>query len=149
MRMNGPLSILYVDDDPLEHEMFRNQVSMSGENVEIISALSVKEGIKVALEKAIDFVILDLNLGITKGSETVRDWISQCSVDIPLIALTGDQSLCEEAKLSGCSDCYNKSDPFSVLLTGIMAEYRFFNGKKNVNDLFVDLKNTFIESRSA
>jgi two-component system, cell cycle response regulator DivK len=98
-----PPLVLMVDDDPAAREMARTVLEQSGFRVE--EASSGFEAVEKALAQLPDVIVMDLVIPRFSGWEATRKVKTDPRTQhIPVIALTGDQTLShhELARAAGC-----------------------------------------------
>jgi PAS domain S-box-containing protein len=101
-----PTRVLVVDDEQDQFAVARNMArSAAGDACSFDWAPSYDEGLRIALERRHDLILLDINLGGRSGIELLREMRSR-GVDVPVIALTAqaDQKTDEDALGAGAID---------------------------------------------
>lgn len=82
--------IVYIDD--LESDRYHVQRFLSGVDVEVHAFGDMESASHYLRTAKVAVVLVDLNLGVTHGVETVREAVRRF-VGVPVIAVTGDISL--------------------------------------------------------
>ena len=102
--MSGP-TILVVEDNPKNMKLVRDVLQFSG--YDVIEATTGEDGVRVAGERAVDLVLMDLQLPGIDGTETLRRLRGGVlSDDVPVIALSAlvmdqDHAAAETAGFDG------------------------------------------------
>ena len=97
--------ILLVEDNEMNRDMLSRRLVKKG--YEVITAITGKEGVKLATTLIPDIILMDMSLPEIDGWEATRQLKSQsATAKIPIIALTahamaGDR---EKAIQAGCDD---------------------------------------------
>ena len=94
--MSGP-TILVVEDNPKNMKLVRDVLQFSG--YDVIEATSGEDGVRVAGERAVDLVLMDLQLPGIDGIEALR--LIRSGVrnrDIPIVAVTASAMSEERAR---------------------------------------------------
>ncbi|MHC0038881.1 PAS domain-containing hybrid sensor histidine kinase/response regulator [Pseudoneobacillus sp. C159] len=82
--------ILYIDDNP-SNLLLVSQIFKTVQEITLLSALTGKEGVDIALTQSIDLILLDMNLSDSNGFEVMRQLQSSpITKDIPVIALSAN-----------------------------------------------------------
>jgi CheY-like chemotaxis protein len=94
------LHILVVDDDPLIGGLFKSSLESHG--YQVTTALSGKDGLKLAAEKRFDLIFLDLVMPELDGAELFRR-IRAIDKSVPITIITGypDSGLMAKAMEQG------------------------------------------------
>jgi DNA-binding response OmpR family regulator len=122
--MRPKRSILIVDDDPDLRGALAEQLELH-EDFAALQAESASEGVKLARERQIDLIILDVDLPDMDGREACR-LLRASGVRTPIVMLTaaaGDSDAILGLD-SGANDYVTKPFKFSVLLARIRAHLR-------------------------
>jgi serine phosphatase RsbU (regulator of sigma subunit) len=85
-----PGRVLLVDDDPQVCGIFRRILERRGHTV--LQAADGRQGLSAAHESLPDIILLDLNLPVMGGMETLNRLSQQCP-DIPVIIISGSGSM--------------------------------------------------------
>lgn len=114
--------ILLVEDDPMNREMIRRYLRMSG--FEVLTADDGEQALTLAEAERPDLVLMDLGLPVMTGWEAAKRLkAAPATSSIPIIALTayvmaGDR---EQALAAGCDDYESKPINFPRLKAKIQA----------------------------
>ncbi|MEJ5186503.1 MAG: response regulator [Candidatus Geothermincolales bacterium] len=93
------IRVLYIDDSETARRVFCDLLEMEG--MEVVATGDPEEGLRLALEKAPDLVVVDLRLEERDGCEVVKSLRSNERLrDVPLVALSAtiaeeDRRRCE------------------------------------------------------
>jgi CheY-like chemotaxis protein len=116
----APPLVLMVDDEPAAREMARTVLEQSGFRVE--EASSGFEAVEKALAHLPDIIVMDLVIPRFSGWEATRKVKTNPRTQhIPIIALTGDQTLShhELARAAGCERVLVKPITAEVLVSEV------------------------------
>ena len=136
------MKILLVEDDAALVRALRRGLSAHGH--ELISAENGEDGVAMAGEAAVDFVLLDISLPGLDGQEVLRR-IRASRPDLPVLMLTARDDLLNKvtALNAGADDYLTKPFEFEELLARIRALTRRTEQPESVwlkaGDLRVDL----------
>jgi DNA-binding NarL/FixJ family response regulator len=86
------LKVLLIDDDPGVHEVLKSIIRMPPPaEVELVSALTFDEGLRIVRDEYLDLVLLDLNLSETmRAPQTIMAMDGMCA-KVPLLVITDHQ----------------------------------------------------------
>ncbi len=109
------LSLLLIDDNPIDREAARREL---GSGVQIVEAADLDEAATAVEAVVFDCAVLDLALGPTSGLETLYAW-QQIAGDIPCVVLTGnnDEALGARLLQAGAQDFVPKGRSADALLS--------------------------------
>ena len=114
------VTVLIIEDNPLNRDMLGRRLSRRGYSVLVAS--DGPSGVAMALRHLPDVVLMDIFLGDMDGIEATRQIkASRGGQDIPIIALTASafQSDRERALNAGCSEFETKPVDLPRLLSKI------------------------------
>jgi DNA-binding response OmpR family regulator len=111
--------ILFVDDDPNLSELFSE--FLRGQGISVRTAPNGREGLRAVFERKPDLVVLDVNMPIKDGWETLKS-LREVS-DVPIIMLTarGDETDVLRGFSLGADDYVPKPFSFAQLTARIKA----------------------------
>ncbi len=108
------LSILMVDDNPIDRETYRNFLAQDRvTDYEIVEVDSGEEALQVFDERSFDCVILDYNLPDLDGLEVLGQLVRDpLHARLPVVMLTGvgNEAIAVETMKRGCQDYVPKGD---------------------------------------
>lgn len=101
--------MLVIDDEYVDREVVKRNLARNLRSITILEAESIAAGTVIASNLRIDLALLDLQLGNTRGLETVRLYMRELST-VPVIVLSGtaDESLAMESIRLGAEDFIGK-----------------------------------------
>jgi DNA-binding response OmpR family regulator len=138
----GAMKILLVEDDAALVRALRRGLSAHGH--ELLSAENGEDGVAMAWEEAVDFVLLDISLPGLDGQEVLRR-IRALQPELPVLMLTARDDLLNKvtALNAGADDYLTKPFEFEELLARIRALTRRTEQPESVllkaGDLRIDL----------
>jgi signal transduction histidine kinase len=108
------LSLLLIDDNPVDREAVRREL---GSGMQLVEAADLAEAAAAVEAVVFDCAILDLALGPTSGLETLYAW-QRIAGDIPCVVLTGndDEALGARLLQAGAQDFVPKGRAACALL---------------------------------
>ena len=111
--------VLVIDDDRAVRSLLRRALSLDGFDVDVAS--DGLEGLRVALERRHDAIVLDYQMPGLDGLGVLRALRAE-KIDAPTVLLTGDDdpTLVAEAKLAGAAFFTRK--PISLAALGAILE---------------------------
>ncbi len=115
-------TILLIEDNEMGRDMLSRRLTRRGYS--LITASDGEEGVRLAIEKQPDVILMDLSLPIVDGWEASRRLKSdEMTRRIPIIALTAHAMAGDEARAreNGCDDFDTKPIDLSRLLAKIEA----------------------------
>ncbi|MEX2028426.1 MAG: response regulator [Candidatus Curtissbacteria bacterium] len=119
--MNKKTVILLVDDEPLIHRLFGSQLAKAG--FEIIPAHDGMEGREIAMRMKPDLILLDDNMPVLSGMETLPKLRSEeVTKHIPIIFFTNnDLGIDAEnaVRSMGADDYLHKGMPIGEIIKRI------------------------------
>ncbi len=120
-------TVLYVEDTPANVALLEQYfILMKGPK--LLIATSGEEGVKVALAKKPDLILMDINLPGISGTQAMQELRAHGDVcaDIPIIAISADSSSTEieRALTAGFDDYITKPIQLSVLQTALKKNIR-------------------------
>lgn len=65
-------TVLLVDDDKDEHEVFQHELHKYDSSIKLFSAYNGKEGFELLEKVSVDFVFLDINMPVMNGIEFLK-----------------------------------------------------------------------------
>ncbi len=103
--------ILVVDDDPNIAETIQQRLAYYG--CEIIAAANGEEGLTKAADKEPDLIVLDINMPVMNGHDTLKHLRKQEKLkDIPVIMCTVSDDVEDIVGASSCNICDYITKPF-------------------------------------
>ncbi len=110
--------VLIVDDHPTVRGMIRSRFESEG--FELCDAANGAEAVNKAQEVKPDLVILDLAMPVMNGLEAARI-LKRLAPEVPLLMFTntGGSGLEQEARSSGISAVFSKSDGAEAVLVHV------------------------------
>src|SRR5262245_61549891 len=108
--------LLLVDDDPAIRQMLRRVLTEEG--YEVVPATDGQEALNVAVSTAVDLVLLDLNLPVKNGWETLERMTTENPL-LPVIVITARPNQLFHALASGVGALMEKPLDFPKLLETI------------------------------
>lgn len=111
--------ILFAEDDPLNRLVFT--AVLKHEPYEIIWAKNGEEAVKAWQAQSFDLVVLDIQMPLKNGFEVTSFIRKQPGGNVPILALTADNSPSEKIKCleAGMNGCLSKPVSKEVLLEEI------------------------------
>ena len=116
---SGTINLLYIEDDIEDHYLLRGVLNQNKKfKCNITFSKNLEEAESALFDNKIDIIILDLNLGMDSGIQTLHQCV-QISQSTPIIVLTGQSSEVDEESFirSGATDYILKSELNTTLLT--------------------------------
>ncbi|MFW6328033.1 MAG: ATP-binding protein, partial [Bacteroidota bacterium] len=112
------LKILVIEDDPLSLDYFKELLNNKG--FELISAITGREGLQIALKEKPDVILLDIRLPDINGLEIIQEIKSRhASIKIIVQSAFAMDSDKEKAFKAGCDDFIAKPVNANLLLEKI------------------------------
>ncbi|SCZ57829.1 ATP-binding protein [Thiohalomonas denitrificans] len=114
----GKIRVLLVEDDAVDAMLVRRTLSSGAEQmahlipaIDLVHAETLSEGIEVLGAKGVDVVLLDLNLGESRGLDTFHR-VQTFAPETPIVVLTGlaDDEVAVQAIRQGAQDYLIKED---------------------------------------
>lgn len=129
--ITGTADVLYVDDDPSFADMISEMLERERDALEVGTADSAEEGIRVVRSEPIDCVVSDYSMPGTDGLEFLR-MVREESENLPFLLVTGrgSEDIASEAISAGVTDYIQKgrgSDHYTLLanrITNAVEQYR-------------------------
>lgn len=111
--------ILFAEDDPLNRLVFT--AVLKHEPYEIIWAKNGEEAVKAWQTQPFDLIVLDIQMPLKNGFEVTSFIREQPGGNVPILALTADNSPSEKTKCleAGMNGCLSKPVSKEVLLEEI------------------------------
>ena len=81
-------SILLVDDSVMIQKMVQHVLRKVGHQVEL--AGTVRDGVSLAMKRAFDLILMDLNLPDFRGEEAIRGFREKMEVKTPILVISGE-----------------------------------------------------------
>ncbi|MEN8119005.1 MAG: response regulator [Bacteroidota bacterium] len=111
--IGSELSILAVEDDPLNMVLLIDTLSFYADKIKIDEALNGQEALKKLKSKNYDLIIMDIRMPEMDGYETttyIREKLSKPKNEIPILGLSAYvvEEEIEKGKLSGMNDFLSK-----------------------------------------
>lgn len=118
MSTNSPIRLLLVDDEDLFVQVLSKRLSRRG--VDVVSALSGGEALRLLRRGEYDVMVLDLKMEDMSGLEVLR-MVRIVAPELPVIMLTGhgSEQAAREGITLGASDYLLKPCDLEVLLEKI------------------------------
>jgi CheY-like chemotaxis protein len=115
---NPPITVLCIDDDDDDTEIFREAISMIDSTCVCITVSRAMDGLRI-LETAIpDIIFLDINMPIIGGRETlkrIRQIAELSVVPVYMLSTTMDETEFECLRKVGATGCLSKPKSFQEL----------------------------------
>ena len=117
MATDKPLTVLTIEDDPVDAKLVRQYLAKLGLSCEVLHRDRLSTGLARLGEGGIDLVLLDFSLPDTQGLASFRALHSR-HPDVPVIVLTGmdDDALATRAVAEGAQDYLIKREVDGPLL---------------------------------
>ncbi|HVS65580.1 MAG TPA: EAL domain-containing protein [Thermoanaerobaculia bacterium] len=117
MEIDKPLTVLTIEDDPVDAKLVRQYLAKLGLRCEVLHRDRLSAGLARLAEGGIDLVLLDFSLPDSQGLASFRALHSQ-HPDVPVIVLTGmdDDELATRAVAEGAQDYLIKREVDAPLL---------------------------------
>jgi len=118
--MNGPQTILNVEDTPENRDLVRR--ILESEGYRVVDAVNALEGIEKAVEIHPDLILMDINLPDLDGFTAVtriRSYTTLKSVPILAITARSESDDPDRAKAIGCDGYLNKPIDFDELVAAV------------------------------
>ena len=111
--------ILFAEDDPLNRLVFT--AVLKHEPYEIVWAENGEEAVKAWKAQTFDLIVLDIQMPLKNGFEVTSFIREQPGGNVPILALTADNSPSEKTKCleAGMNGCLSKPVSKEVLLEEI------------------------------
>jgi signal transduction histidine kinase len=105
------MNILIIEDKDLDRLFIKRTLSVTGEEINLLNANSIKEGLAIMDSEQVDCILLDMHLPDGEKHEAF-DMVFNKNPNIPIILLTGhsDVQLGLELIDKGAQDFINKED---------------------------------------
>ena len=105
------INVLYIEDHAGTARLIQLILKRESQEFNFYHVDYLKDALEVLATKAVDIILLDLNLPDSQGIETIQAIHSSAS-DLPIILMTGlgDVEINKEAVKYGVCDIYIKSD---------------------------------------
>ena len=118
--MNTPVSVLFIEDNPGDARLVREQLSLNGQAsaTRLIWVDQLASGLEYLPGGQVDAVLLDLSLPDSHGLDTLQR-VLEAAPGIPVIVMTGttDENLALQAVQAGAQDYLIKGQVDGGLLT--------------------------------
>lgn len=145
MTEQGPLRILYMEDDPGLATLFRRKMEREGYKVD--HAENGRQGLNMLKENSYDLLVVDHQMPIMTGLETVRE-LSGSGHLIPTIMITGagNERVAVEAMKLGATDYVIKDieglylDLIPSVLQGTLAKHELMEEKRKSDRELIKVK---------
>jgi CheY-like chemotaxis protein len=120
------MTLLYIDDDSEDVELFREAVTLANPNSKCIFAENGKEGLQILKTLTPDCIFMDINMPIMDGKETLRylkkdDRLK--SIPVYMLSTTKNSNETNVLREMGARECFVKPNSFVELC---MLFKRFF-----------------------
>ncbi len=145
MTEQGPLRILYMEDDPGLATLFRRKMEREGYKVD--HAENGRQGLSMLRENRYDLLVVDHQMPIMTGLDTVRE-LSATGDLIPTIMITGagNERVAVEAMKLGATDYVIKDieglylDLIPSVLQGTLAKHELMEEKRKSDKELIKVK---------
>jgi CheY-like chemotaxis protein len=114
----GMMTLLCVDDDPEDIELFVEAVRLLGVQSTFLSASNGKDALKIMDKIYPDYVFLDINMPVMDGKETllrIREDKRLKTVPVYIFSTSDNQNELEHLKQLGANKCITKPSTFTGL----------------------------------
>ena len=133
----GKFTLLLVDD--VEENIYSLKMMIEDSfDVNIFSALSAQEGIKILVNENIDLILTDVQMPEIDGFETMEKIRSNSSVPILMFTSKNDNASKVRGLRGGADDYLTKPFDMDELIARVLSlirRYTWFNPNNNVADL--------------
>jgi CheY-like chemotaxis protein len=124
--------VLYIDDNPVNLKLVA-RILANQTHIHLITALTPKDGIELALTNQPQLILLDINMPEMNGFQVLEVFKDDAFLkDTPIIAVTANampQDI-ERGKASGFTDYLTKPIDFDKLLKAINSHLKY--SKKDI-----------------
>ncbi len=106
------LNILFVEDNPGDADLRRERLDAARTTIfDLTRAITLEQATHVLSHRAVDAIILDLNLPDSRGIDTVRR-VNFLRNDAPIIVVSGEmtEDLRTEAIKEGAEEMFSKDE---------------------------------------
>ncbi|MFA6760965.1 MAG: response regulator [Sulfuricurvum sp.] len=121
--MSKSLTVLAVDDEPINLRLLRSMLLKLTNVQEVIEARDGKEAVDIVRSRDdIDIILLDILMPIMNGTEVIKVLRSDSSIrQLPIIVLTTDETKKQESLELGANDFLVKPIRKDELVTKLEA----------------------------
>lgn len=115
-----PVLVLMVEDSADIHQAIREYISMWGDHILLLSALTLEEGCRLFREhrEHLTLIILDACLtprALRIDTLSLLEEITASGFQGPVISSSSDRDLRQQMRAHGCTDATDKADLLSIL----------------------------------
>jgi CheY-like chemotaxis protein len=117
---NLPLTILCIDDDDDDTELFREAVSTVDSSCVCLTVSKAMDGLRILQNAIPDIIFLDINMPMVDGRETLRRIraITELSnIPVYMLSTTMDEDELGSFRKVGATGCLSKPKTFMELCT--------------------------------
>ncbi len=116
------MTLLCIDDDPEDVEMFQDAVRLIDPGYTCVVANNGREGLGILATTLPDYIFLDINMPVMDGKETLRN-IRQDqrfdSVPVCILSTSTSKSEADLCRILGATNCLVKPNTFEELVWGL------------------------------
>ncbi|HZY82675.1 MAG TPA: response regulator [Cyclobacteriaceae bacterium] len=116
------MTLLCIDDDPEDIELFQDAVRVINQSYECVVASNGHEGLKKLATLVPDYIFLDINMPIMDGKETLRNIRKDGrfhSVPICIFSTSVSKKDAELCRVLGADRCMVKPSSFEKLISDL------------------------------
>lgn len=112
------MSVLYVDDDVDDHEIFREAVTTIGAQVDLVTCSTAAEAKSVIAKKHFDYVFIDYRMPIADGKSILpflEAMIASSGTKAIMFSTFMSEQEEEQCLKAGAELCFTKTGNFNTL----------------------------------